>query len=222
MIADGRQLERLPVVDVEVSVLTAAQPADRLSRMSPRIHEENAEHVELLVAAGTAVPPIIVHRPTMRVIDGLHRLRAAQRCGRRTIGVRFFDGDEAAAFVLAVTANAGHGLPLSLADRKRAAARIVGCYPRWSDRKIASITGLAPGTVAGIRLSVSSGADGANGLTGVNRLIGLTGSGGMAGCGRSMLPSGGGWRVNSSRGTRRARCGRSPVRPGSRRKPLAR
>jgi hypothetical protein len=94
------------------------------------------------------LPPIVVHRPTMRVIDGMHRLRAARLRGAEKIKVRFFDGDVASAFVLAVQLNVAHGLPLSLADRKAAADRIISLYPRWSDRAIASVTGLSGPTVA--------------------------------------------------------------------------
>ncbi|MFE5922370.1 hypothetical protein [Streptomyces sp. NPDC056468] len=90
----------------------------------------------------------------MRVIDGYHRLKAARLRGERTIAARFFDGDEAAAFVLAVELNVTHGLPLALADRKRAAERIVVSHPQWSDRRVASVTGIAPGTVGEIRRRV--------------------------------------------------------------------
>ncbi|MER6010842.1 hypothetical protein [Streptomyces bluensis] len=87
----------------------------------------------------------------MRVIDGIHRLRVALLRGQREIAVRFFDGSEADAFVLAVRSNAGHGLPLTLSDRTAAAARIVKSHPQWSDRAIARVSGLSPKTVASIR-----------------------------------------------------------------------
>ncbi|GAA4823294.1 ParB N-terminal domain-containing protein [Streptomyces ziwulingensis] len=106
------------------------------------------------------LPPIIVHRDSMRVIDGVHRLRAAQLRGHDSIAVTFYDGTEADAFVLAVESNVRHGLPLSLPDRKRAAARIITTHPQWSDRKIASVAGLSPGTVAEVRRSATVGVPG--------------------------------------------------------------
>lgn len=118
---------------------------------SPRTGGVNDEHVRLLVEIGRLMPPIIVHRPTMRVIDGVHRLRATQLSAGDHIEARFFDGDEDDAFVLAVEANAANGLPLSLADRKAAAARIVMTHPSRSDRWIASVSCLAPATVGTIR-----------------------------------------------------------------------
>ncbi|GAA3211122.1 ParB N-terminal domain-containing protein [Actinocorallia longicatena] len=107
--------------------------------------------MEVLAAGQSELPPIVVHRQTMSVIDGGHRLKAAVLRGRRTIEVRFFDGSETDAFVLSVRLNTAHGLPLSLADRKRAAERIVASHPHWSDRMIASAAGLSAKTVSALR-----------------------------------------------------------------------
>ncbi|WP_434088561.1 winged helix-turn-helix transcriptional regulator [Amycolatopsis japonica] len=103
------------------------------------------------MSAEWELPPILVHRPTMQVVDGLHRLKAARVRGDTKISVRFIDGAESDAFVLAVEANIRHGLPLSLADRKRAAVQIIGTHPQWSDRRVASATGISAGTVADLR-----------------------------------------------------------------------
>jgi ParB-like nuclease domain len=119
---------------------------------SPRLGGELPEHVRMLAEAGDRLPPIIVHRATMRVIDGMHRLRAAHLRGDTEIEVSYFDGagdDEA--FILAVQANIAHGLPLSLADRKAATLRILKAHPEWSDRSIGMITGLSPKTVGAAR-----------------------------------------------------------------------
>jgi ParB-like chromosome segregation protein Spo0J len=132
-----------PVVQVAVSSLSV--------RDSVRMAGEDQEHIEALTAVQGQLPPIIVHRRTMRVIDGVHRLRAAKLQAQDHIAVRFFDGDETDAHVLAVSSNIAHGLPLSLADRKAAAARIIVSHPQWSDRMIASVAGLAARTVAEIR-----------------------------------------------------------------------
>lgn len=118
---------------------------------SPRLTGESREHAELLAEVTGSLPPILVHRPTMRVIDGAHRLRAAKLRGQETIEVRFLEGDDEEVFVRAVQANASHGLPLTMADRAAAAARILTLYPNWSDKAVATVTGLAAATVAGIR-----------------------------------------------------------------------
>lgn len=118
---------------------------------SPRLNGEDKAHIARLAESDAALPPILVHRPTMRVIDGMHRLLAARNRGKDNIEVQFFVGTEQEAFVLAVQLNIAHGLPLSLEDRKAAAVRILRSQPQWSDRRISSIVGLAPSTVGGIR-----------------------------------------------------------------------
>ncbi|WEB45488.1 ParB N-terminal domain-containing protein [Streptomyces yunnanensis] len=126
--------------------ITLLLPAD-----SPRLSGENMEHARALAASEKEFPPIVVHRSTMRVIDGMHRLRVALIRGCSEIAVRFFEGSEADAFVLAVESNVGHGLPLTLTERTAAAARIVLTHPQWSDRAIASTTGLSATTVGALR-----------------------------------------------------------------------
>ncbi|WP_280455022.1 ParB/RepB/Spo0J family partition protein [Nocardia brasiliensis] len=118
---------------------------------SPRTAGENAAHIRMLAESSTAFPPIVVHRGTTQVIDGVHRLRAAQLRGDSTISAVLFDGSITEAFVLAVKLNAAHGLPLSLSDRKAAARRILMAYPQWSDRAIAAVAGISPKTVGVIR-----------------------------------------------------------------------
>jgi ParB-like chromosome segregation protein Spo0J len=118
---------------------------------SPRRAGENSSHIELLATIEERLPPIVVHRASMRVIDGMHRLRAAKLRGDCMIEVCFFDGTEQEAFVLAVHANTTHGLPLSLSDRTLATERIITSQPSWSDRAIAATVGLGARTVGNIR-----------------------------------------------------------------------
>ena len=127
--------------DVDGPVTTVAV-AEVRGGHSPRQGGENLEHVQSLADATGELPPIIVRREDMRVVDGMHRLRAARLRGDERIAVRFFDGGDDEAFVLAVRTNVTHGLPLSLADRKAAAARIIASHAHWSDRMIATVTGL--------------------------------------------------------------------------------
>ncbi|MGW0423385.1 streptomycin biosynthesis protein [Streptomyces sp. NPDC003015] len=118
---------------------------------SPRISGESEEHVRQLAQSVTPLPPIIVQRTTMRVIDGVHRIRAARLNGHTHIDVQFFDGNDTESFLLAVERNAHHGLPLTRAERNAAALRIIRSHPNWSDRMIAAATGLSPKTVGSIR-----------------------------------------------------------------------
>jgi len=136
-------IDHLPVEKLSISSLLRGD--------SPRLSGEDSEHIRALAQLDDRLPPIVVHRPTMRVIDGMHRLRAALLRGDRWIHARCFDGDAREAFVLAVQSNTAHGLPLTLADRSAAAARILRSYPHWSDRAVAAATGLSAATVAAIR-----------------------------------------------------------------------
>jgi ParB-like chromosome segregation protein Spo0J len=122
-----------------------------LAADSPRLGGVDDAHVARLAECGADLPPIVVHRQTMRVVDGMHRLCAAVRTGRELVEVVFFDGSEDEAFVHAVQLNIKHGLPLSLSDRKAAARRILTVSVEFSDRSIAARTGLSDRTVAAIR-----------------------------------------------------------------------
>nr|WP_268247237.1 ParB/RepB/Spo0J family partition protein [Streptomyces inusitatus] len=121
-------------------------PAD-----SPRSAGVDEEHVLRLAEFEGNLPPILVERLTMRVIDGMHRLRAAQLKGQQSIAVTFLECSEEEAFLRSVEENVSHGLPLSLTDRKAAARRILATRPELSDRSIAARTGLAARTVAAVR-----------------------------------------------------------------------
>ncbi|RLU90572.1 transcriptional regulator [Streptomyces griseocarneus] len=116
---------------------------------SPRLGGLSREHVQVL--AQCAIEPILVHRDTRRVVDGMHRLQAARLRGEELIPVRYLDGPVGEVFIHSVVANVAHGLPLTLKDRKAAAGRILLSHPNLSDRAIGRITGLSPKTVGVVR-----------------------------------------------------------------------
>jgi ParB-like chromosome segregation protein Spo0J len=132
--------------DVVLVAIDSLLPSD-----SPRVAGEDMDHILVLAQTDVRLPPILVHRSTMRVIDGMYRVRAAQRRGDTRIETRFFDGSDEEAFLLAVKLNNAQGLPLSQADRTTAAKRLINSHPQWSDRRIAKATGLATKTIAAAR-----------------------------------------------------------------------
>ncbi|HEU5110852.1 MAG TPA: ParB N-terminal domain-containing protein [Micromonosporaceae bacterium] len=136
-------IESHPIVSVDIDSLVLAE--------SPRSGGADAQHIRLLAEATGDIPPITVHRETMTVIDGTHRVHAAIRNGQSTIAARIVDCDAHTAFVLAVAANISHGLPLSRADRTAAARRIIASHPHWSNRAVAAAAGLSYKTVTRIR-----------------------------------------------------------------------
>jgi ParB-like chromosome segregation protein Spo0J len=136
-----------PDIGTVVSVpILSLLPAD-----SPRLNGEDKAHISRLAETETSLPPILVDQRTMRVIDGMHRLMAASLRSKETIDVIFFAGSEADIFLRAVQENVAHGLPLSQADRRAAAERIITSHPHLSDRAIGHSVGLAAKTVAAIR-----------------------------------------------------------------------
>ncbi|MET9467336.1 hypothetical protein ABZY44_21520 [Streptomyces sp. NPDC006544] len=141
--SDATGVERVPI--------DLLGPSD-----SPRGGACDENHVLALVGSGREFEALLVHRPTMRVIDGMHRLSAARLRGHDTVAVRFFDGSAADAYVLSVQLNVRHGLPLSRAERRTAAERILRTHPHWSDRAIAERTGLSGKTVGKLRGRVSA------------------------------------------------------------------
>ncbi|MEW1748323.1 hypothetical protein [Streptomyces angustmyceticus] len=127
-------------------------PISALDVSCPLRSGQDPEHIRALALVDSSLlPPILVHHPTMRVLDGTHRVQAELLRGGTQIRAEFFEGTEEESFVLAVRANVGHGLPLPLVDRKAAAARILRTYPQWSDRSIGEVSGLSPKTVGAIR-----------------------------------------------------------------------
>lgn len=139
LVSDGND----ETADVPVAAL---HPAD-----SPRLAGVDKAYVERLAEIETPLPPILVDRRTMRVVDGMHRLLAALTRGQETIEVEYFDGSPEDAFLRSVELNVRHGLPLSQADRRAAAARIIDSHPQLSDRAVGYSVGLAARAVAAIR-----------------------------------------------------------------------
>jgi ParB-like chromosome segregation protein Spo0J len=118
---------------------------------TPRKNKANENHIQVLAQSPLPLPPIVIHRASMRVIDGVHRLRATELRGHSTIAARLFEGNDAEAFALAVHLNVTHGLPLTLSERKDAAQRVLKFYPHWSDRSIGLIAGVSNKTVGKLR-----------------------------------------------------------------------
>lgn len=146
--ADGFDLSDYPTTRIPLSALVLSNWL--------RVKGEDIKHVRNLAEVEDKLPPIVVHRTTMRVIDGMHRVRAAMLSGAAYIDAVLYEGAEDEAFLLAVRLNVAQGLPLSRVDRVAAAVRIICSCPQWSDRAIACAAGLSDKTVASIRRRTSA------------------------------------------------------------------
>ncbi|HEY5990403.1 MAG TPA: hypothetical protein VIV12_29045, partial [Streptosporangiaceae bacterium] len=78
-------VERFPVAKVPIALISGGVT---LRRSGP-----NLQHVRALAESDEPLPPILVQRTTMRVIDGVHRVLAARMRGQDQIDARLFDGD---------------------------------------------------------------------------------------------------------------------------------
>jgi ParB-like chromosome segregation protein Spo0J len=144
-----------PVVDVAIADL----------QVGPSMRERGIDpaHVAALAEVADSWPPIVVSRLNASVIDGQHRVAAAQQLGVRRLRAIWFDGSPDDTYLEFVRCNVSHGLPLTLAERRRAARRIVSSRPDLSDRGIAVVCGLSPRTVARLREEIGANAARTNG-----------------------------------------------------------
>jgi hypothetical protein len=117
-----------------------------------------ADHLDLLVQVGGSWPPLLVMRGG-RIVDGNYRYEAARRLGLRQLECEVFDGADDDAFLEAIRRNAGHGLPLSLEERRTAATRVLVAHAHWSDRRIGALCGLAHETVGRLRTRLARGGE---------------------------------------------------------------
>jgi ParB-like chromosome segregation protein Spo0J len=128
---------------VDITALRSAE--------SPRLRGCSDDFVRSLASSGAHLSPIVVHRPTMKVVDGTHRLKAAALRGCRSVEVEYVDGPAEDLFGMSVSLNLS---TLSTADREAAARRLLRSHPQWSDRAIAASTGLAAKSVGVLRRAV--------------------------------------------------------------------
>lgn len=138
--------------------------ADAGSPLRAKLDEGWIAH---LVAAGPPFPPLLV-TAELRLVDGWHRHEAARRLTLEEIDalVGQFPAGQLNMLVQACKANAVLRAPL--ADRRRAAQRLIALSD-WSDRRIASYARVSPTSVgawrvqmdtSGVQLDRRVGADG--------------------------------------------------------------
>ena len=142
---------------------------------SPHVRGIDRRNVASLAEVADRWPPIVVSRRDGSVIDGLHRVAAARQLGLERLCAVFFDGSPDDEYVEFVRCNVGHGLALTLDERRAAARRILLTHPDLSDRGLASVCGLSPKTVGRLRRDTDE-ARGAGGTDArVSRRVGRDG-----------------------------------------------
>jgi ParB-like chromosome segregation protein Spo0J len=130
---------------------------DELRRgLSPRLGRPDPVHVRALAERVHDLPPIVVHAPTMMIVDGQHRVRVLEQCGATHADVVMLDCSQGEAHAEAIRLNSTHGKPLSVVERECAARRLLAVEPGWSDRRIALLCGLSDKTIARLRRATAA------------------------------------------------------------------
>lgn len=109
---------------------------------------------------GAEFPPIIVYCDGTHYWpgDGFHRIEANKKLGREAIDAEVREGGKRDAILLAVGANANHGMRRTAADRKRSVLAMLRDpeWAKWSDREIGKRCAVDGKTVAKIRRDITS------------------------------------------------------------------
>lgn len=122
--------------------------------LQPRVDGLDVEHVRQLQDTAETWPPLVVVRRGggYLLVDGFHRLAAAQNLALRAVPIRVMDSPEDGDLhALAFALNAVHGRPLTLSDRRSFAVRRLQQHPSGSNLEVARRAGLSPTTVAALR-----------------------------------------------------------------------
>ncbi len=113
-----------------------------------------ADYAEAILA-GATFPPITVFHDgqTHWLVDGFHRVAAAEQAGIPTIAADIRQGGIRDAELHAIGANATHGLRRTTADKRRAIEMLLEDpeWSKWSDSEIARRCVVDHKTVARIR-----------------------------------------------------------------------
>lgn len=124
-------------------------------------NEAVVEYVDA-IKDGAEFPPIVVFfdGATYWLGDGFHRVHAFRTAGRVSINAEVRDGTQADAQLFSYSANKGHGLRRSNADKRKAVLGTLN-HPAtkdWSDNQIAKHCGVHHSTVGDARRSLAESA----------------------------------------------------------------
>ena len=111
--------------------------------INPRLNGVDQEVVEFYAGIFNDVvwPPVLVHQPSNKLLDGWHRVEAAKRAGVYALPVQWVEAKDEDLFALAVKANLGHGVNLKKEERLKAVARLQ--REGWTNERIATFLGFS-------------------------------------------------------------------------------
>jgi ParB-like chromosome segregation protein Spo0J len=122
-----------------------------LLRPAPDIRLIDEGHVHVLMDVMDRLPPIVVVADTLTLVDGMHRVEAALRKGRTHLLAEHVELAPGEVLAERIRRNVAHGLPLSVAERKRAAQHLLAEDPARSNALVARLAGVSTSTVRRLR-----------------------------------------------------------------------
>lgn len=153
------------VSSMEPTAYTVTVPIDRVGTPFPLRDRVDHVHVARLVEAFDSLPPIVLRAADLRIIDGHLRWLAARfvacelGAAPPVVTAVLLDIDEVEARRERLRRNAHHGLPLTSAERRAAALRLLA-ETDWSDRLIAERCGTSHQTVGRLRRAMQEASGG--------------------------------------------------------------
>lgn len=105
--------------------------------------------VERYMDAFDELPPIVVYQTPEELLlsDGMHRLEAAKRLGRKDIQAEVRVGSRADAEEHAITANTKNAMPLTANERDEGIRRLRVLHPKWGYQRIGRAMSLPERTI---------------------------------------------------------------------------
>lgn len=138
----GREFSRLALLDIRTNGGTQTR-----AELDQGAVNDYAEAIE----DGATFPPVVVFYDgnDYWLADGFHRYRATEKAGRTHIDADVRQGNQRAAILHSVGANADHGLRRNGEDKRRAVQTLLDDpeWSEWSDREIARRCRVSPTSV---------------------------------------------------------------------------
>ena len=135
-----------------------------LQQRAGLFHEPTVARYSELITEGTKFPAVTVFKDDEGIhwlADGFQRTEAHITAGKDRIEVEVIAGSKRDALLYSVSANAKHGLSMSVEDKRKAVTVLLQDdeWVKWSDRKIALLVGVGNKFVGTVRKEMQKAGD---------------------------------------------------------------
>jgi hypothetical protein len=127
---------------IALSAIPTDEDSQVRSKIRPAVVRAYAQAMRQQVSeGGLRFPAIVLFSDSQRytLADGFHRVLAARQAGLTELAAEVRAGNQRDALLYSLAANAGHGLPRSNADKRKAVSLLLADpeWSKWSDHEIA-------------------------------------------------------------------------------------